>query len=396
MNIGSKQTLWSKASSSLKWYDCWDYDKAIEFRQKLAQSLDNMDITPQLVQLDTFNSNCSTIHILVVDDDILGFVHKKTGDTSNVHYSLLNTRTMQWTYDVLLIDCSSFGGYGSANFAFTRNIDGKCILLVRNSGQGHIFVFEPNGTNLQHIGYANMRTSFSPRLYANYDGNCIFFDEDATNGNSWILSRTFAISAGPTMASTFPYQYIKIPGYVCVGGSTGVMSLFDESMSTKLINNRSVGSYICMLNSMFVPPEKNKIYFGLWTQTAKHIFGVDCLTKENIVCSNIPQSDGDPVLLPNGKYFCNANTTYQLSIYDIVNNQTYSLPMNSDIQTAFSGINSNLQFGILPNGKIYGLFSKSNGTKNICILDLGFNKNQCPAGLCVSPFGYNGSKCKSI
>ena len=111
MNIGSKQTLWSKASSSLKWYDCWDYDKAIEFRQKLAQSLDNMDITPQLVQLDTFNSNCSTIHILVVDDDILGFVHKKTGDTSNVHYSLLNTRTMQWTYDVLLIDCSSFGGY---------------------------------------------------------------------------------------------------------------------------------------------------------------------------------------------------------------------------------------------------------------------------------------------
>jgi hypothetical protein len=93
-----------------------------------------MAIVPQLIWSGTFDSSCSNIHMLVVDEDILGFVHRKSGDTKNIHYSLFNVKNMQWSYDVLLIDCSSFGGYGSAEVAFTRNIDGKCILLVRNSG----------------------------------------------------------------------------------------------------------------------------------------------------------------------------------------------------------------------------------------------------------------------
>ena len=66
-----------------------------------------------------------------------------------------------------------------------------------------------------------------------------------------------SISAGAAMNTTYPYSYIMFPGRTVVTGTTGVVSVFNENMSSKLVSNRSVSSYFGTAWKLFVPPGRS-------------------------------------------------------------------------------------------------------------------------------------------
>jgi hypothetical protein len=186
---------------------------------------------------------------------------------------------------------------------------------------------------------------------------------------------------------------MKIPGYVVSTGSTGVVSVWNEDMSTKLVNNRTVASYVSMTVHLLVPPQENHVTWGgnsrsknIGIRTLPESSYPNVATETDLAITGTNGTDAQ-CFLPNGQLFA-----YQkhdslrpdgpyFELYDYLSDTLVKITP-SPSGTAMSNPR------VLPTGKVL-----SWGTgKPFVVFDFGISPSSCPVDLCTGPFGFNGCR----
>ena len=386
--IAAKQTLMSQ--TKIKDVE-WDYDTIFSLRNQFAQQLSPVGQMPTLLATYTLTKfvNFNTI-ILSIRPGWLGFLGRYASSDQILHYWLYDTENNAWEDTEMSLDLGSSTNYSGG---MVINKAGKVVFLNRYLGK--VWCFNQDGTDLQYLGQTNtsFSTSFSVRLYANYDGTCIAFGEDATNGKRYKIDENFNITQPGTIPNTYPYNYIQLPGKVVVTGSTGIMSIYNENMTSTLVSNRSVSQYHSLTGGLYISPfTENLIMYGMNVLTTN--LGINVSSNANFVTTANHYSQGNitGAYLPTGEFIWrhgyHTNYPSQPICNRIYNQSTDTI---TDIEIFSGTTEPNVSWRALPTGKYYIRYTTS-GTTYFKLYDFGFNKKYFPPAMCISPFGYNGGQ----
>lgn len=358
----------------------WSYETAVSIRTGLASTLPKFSSMPTVVRSITQPSTFTAPVLLWSKPGSLGFWFRDSTSSSTIKYRILDTETGTVSGDLYSFDMGNASNY---NIRMNPTIDGK--LLISSRYQGKVWRMNEDGTGFEYIGQTStsFATNFGIYMYPNYDGTHTIFQGDKTNGPSWVVKTDMTISSGHAMSSTYPYIYIKVPDTVVVGGSTSVVSVFNEDMSTTYVSNRTVASYICMTDRIFMPPKRGEVTWGAHVRSTT--IGIkttspysNVTTSTSMVQSGANGSSCD-CFLPNGQLFVKRpKEQAYCGLYDY-NSDSYQ----SFSQSQFTTNNGFIR--LLPTGKI---IMADNGSLHI--LDYGIDSKHTPVNLCNGPFGYNG------
>ena len=381
--LGNRQSMWP--TTNVKPPFDWSYDTAVSIRSSMAQTLPAITSEPTFIQGQTITSYIGPQYYpLWSIKGCVGMLVKDSSSSTNVQYKIYDTisNTISETLATIPIGSSS-----NVNVRMCPTIDGK--LMIASRYQGKVWIIDEDGSNLQYLGQTNasFSTNFGIRIYNNYDGTYLVFGEDATNGPSYIVNNDLTISSGASMNSTYPYAYIKLPGKAIVTGSTGVVSIFDESMATRLLSNRTVSSYCCMNRKIFVPPIVGEVTWGLCTRS--NVMGIKLDSPYSNVTTNVTKTNvnngGSQIFLPTGQMFGKADQQNQDN-----SNKLFLFNYLSNTITWLSIAPSSLAPPVLlPTGKIITRITNDTNNYTFCQYDFGINANCCPINLCNGPFGFN-------
>lgn len=384
----ARQIMYDGASGSAKPPFDWSYASAISFGASSVASMQKFTAMPTLV----YSTPASTVNVLTDEFPLwsrpgcLAVFERENSSSGNVLYKIFDTSTQTLSSAVATI---ALGSTSDVDFRAVATRDGR--IMMHGRYQGKTWIMNEDGTGFEYIGQTNPSwgTSHGLRLYANYDDTFTVFSDDVTNGASYNISLSGTITSGASMNTTYPYTFIKIPGYVAVTGSTGVLSVWNENMSSKLVNNRSVASYACMANKLMIPPGvENEVTWGGDVRSAT--IGVkmnssftNVTTATDFVASG-RNGCSRQVFLPNGQIFA--------FFYDTSPRRWALYNYNADSVLFFdaTGEGRITKILLLPTGKIYVRVDNN----SVRLYDFGIKPSFCPINMCNGPFGFNG--CKGI
>ena len=374
-------------TNSVKYPLDWSYDNTLAFRNNLANKYPKLTQFPDQPEFTIPLPSTSTVIFPLSDPN--GNIGMMDYSGTTLKYRVLDLK--KGTISDILCEINNNFSKWAACYVPTK--DGRIMFLHRQQSTGKIYIMNSDGTNLTYIGQTrtDYNTNFGVRIYHNYDGTFTTFCEDTTNGVSHIVNENLEISVGPNMNSTYPYSYIKIPGYTVVCGTTGVLSLFNENMSTRIIANRTVSAYYSTSSGFYIPVgDPYRVVSGPDIFPNKPYVGLNCQTQQNINTS-ISAGIGtgwQGCFLPNGQYIYlqRYDSTYgrqanTIKVYDYRDDTLTTLK-------TYSGTSAiNMQFRISA-GK---LIEKNSTDYMLRIYNLGYKPQDCPVNISSGPFGYNGS-----